>query len=274
MKRIFLGTTLACALALGGCNTQKTDTSAGGGAELKTDEQKTLYALGLSIGRSIGVFKLTAAELDIVKRGMTDQVQNKKPIVELQQWGPKINEMARARMTKEADVEKERGKKALEDAAKEQGAEKLASGLVFKTIKPGAGASPTAADTVKVHYHGTLTNGEVFDSSVQRGEPAEFPLGGVIPCWTEGVQKMKVGEKAKLTCPSAIAYGDRGSPPKIPGGATLVFEVELLDIKKADAPPPGMQMPGGGMPPGHPPTGMPQGHPPTGATDPHGHPAK
>ena len=106
------------------------------------------------------------------------------------------------------------------------------SGMVYKENAAGTGKSPAASDTVKVHYRGTLTNGTEFDSSYKRGEPAEFPLNGVIPCWTEGVAKMKVGGKAKLVCPSAIAYGDRGSPPKIPGGATLVFEVELIEIVK------------------------------------------
>jgi len=119
----------------------------------------------------------------------------------------------------------------LEAAAKEAGAEKLESGLVFKDVTPGTGASPVAADTVKVNYRGTLIDGTEFDSSYKRNQPAEFPLGGVIKCWTEGVQKMKVGGKARLVCPSAIAYGDGGHPPTIPGGATLIFEVELLEIK-------------------------------------------
>src|SRR5678810_933259 len=118
----------------------------------------------------------------------------------------------------------------LDKAAAEQGAEKTASGLVYRELTPGTGASPKATDTVKVHYRGTLTSGVEFDSSYARNEPAEFPLNRVIPCWTEGVQKMKLGGKARLVCPAAIGYGDRGSPPKIPGGATLVFEVELLEI--------------------------------------------
>ena len=102
--------------------------------------------------------------------------------------------------------------------------------MVYIEQKKGTGASPKATDTVKVHYKGTLVDGKTFDSSYDRGEPAQFPLNGVIPCWTEGVQKMAVGGKAKLVCPPAIAYGDRGSPPVIPPGATLVFEVELLEV--------------------------------------------
>jgi len=118
----------------------------------------------------------------------------------------------------------------LEKAAAEPGAQKTASGLVYRDITAGSGASPKATDTVKVHYRGTLINGKEFDSSYARNEPAEFPLNRVIPCWTEGVQKMKVGGKARLVCPSSIAYGEGGAPPDIPGGATLVFEIELLGI--------------------------------------------
>ncbi len=105
------------------------------------------------------------------------------------------------------------------------------SGLIYRSLKDGAGASPTAADVVKVHYRGTLLDGKEFDSSYQRGQPAEFPLNRVIKCWTEGVAMMKVGGKAKLTCPPAIAYGERGTPGgPIPPNATLNFEVELLGI--------------------------------------------
>jgi FKBP-type peptidyl-prolyl cis-trans isomerase FkpA len=107
-----------------------------------------------------------------------------------------------------------------------------ASGLVYDSLKEGSGASPTAADTVKVHYRGTLANGTEFDSSYKRNEPAEFPLGRVIKCWTEGVQMMKPGGKARLTCPPAIAYGERGAGGVIPPNATLTFEVELLEVKR------------------------------------------
>jgi FKBP-type peptidyl-prolyl cis-trans isomerase FkpA len=121
---------------------------------------------------------------------------------------------------------------AAEAAAKEEGAVVSASGLVFRSLKDGAGAGPAATDVVKVHYRGTLPDGKEFDSSYKRGEPASFPLDRVIKCWTEGVQKMKVGGKAKLTCPPEIAYGARGAGGVIPPNATLVFEVELLDIAK------------------------------------------
>jgi FKBP-type peptidyl-prolyl cis-trans isomerase FkpA len=115
-------------------------------------------------------------------------------------------------------------------SAKEAGAVVTASGLVYRSLKDGAGTSPGASDKVKVHYRGTFADGKEFDSSYKRGEPIEFPLNGVIPCWTEGVQRMKVGGKAKLTCPAAIAYGSRGAGSVIPPNTTLLFEVELLGI--------------------------------------------
>ena len=118
----------------------------------------------------------------------------------------------------------------VEKATAEPGAVKTSSGLIYRELRAGSGAMPTAADRVKVNYRGTLIDGTEFDSSYKRGEPIEFPLDRVIPCWTEGVQHMKTGGKSQLVCPSAIAYGDAGSPPVIPGGATLVFEIELLGV--------------------------------------------
>ena len=117
-------------------------------------------------------------------------------------------------------------------AAKEPGAVVTSTGLVYRSLTEGKGASPAAADRVKVHYKGTLPDGTEFDSSYARNAPAEFPLNRVIPCWTEGVQKMKVGGKAKLTCPPGIAYGSRGAGGVIPPNAPLHFEVELLGISK------------------------------------------
>jgi len=224
--------------------------------EPKTEEQKTIYALGLMMGRNIGVFNLSPEELELVKAGLSDSINKKKPVVELETYGPKLDALARSRSTAAAQAEKAKAKTVVDEASREPGAVKLPSGMVIRTIKPGTGPSPLASDQVKVHYTGTLTDGTVFDSSVKRNEPATFPLGGVIKCWTEGVQKMKVGEKAKLTCPSDLAYGDNGRPPTIPGGATLIFEVELLEIttpKPVSSTPPAPPA----MPPGHPPAGHP-----------------
>lgn len=117
-----------------------------------------------------------------------------------------------------------------EASAKEPGAFVTSSGLVYRSLKDGTGASPKASDTVKVNYRGTFPDGKEFDSSYKRKEAIEFPLNGVIKCWTEGVQKMKIGGKAKLTCPASIAYGERGAGGTIPPNATLIFEVELLGI--------------------------------------------
>ncbi len=196
----------------------------------QTEEEKTLYALGLSIGESVAVFRLTPTELAMVQAGMTDQISGQPPKCELEVYGPKLSDLAESRNAAGAAVEKQKGAELIATCAGEPGAEKLASGMVFTSVTEGTGASPTPADVVKVHYKGTLRDGTEFDSSYKRNEPATFPLGGVIPCWTEGVGKMKVGGKAKLACPSELAYGDRGSPPVIPAGAALQFEVELLEI--------------------------------------------
>lgn len=199
-------------------------------ADPVSDKDKTLYALGVAVSQSLGDFALTEAELEIIKSGIADGVLKRPLKVDMQTFGPKIQPMAEARAAAGAEKEKTTASAFLAKAAAETGARKTASGAIVKTLKEGTGATPTAADTVKVHYHGTLMDGTVFDSSVRRGEPATFPLGGVIKCWTEGVQLMKVGGKSRLTCPASVAYGDRGAPPVIKPGATLVFEVDLLEV--------------------------------------------
>jgi FKBP-type peptidyl-prolyl cis-trans isomerase FkpA len=201
-------------------------------AEPKTDEEKTLYALGLALSQNLAPFKLSEQELELVKAGVTDGALGREKKVDLEKFGPKINEFAKARAAQVAAGEKKSSEGFLAKAAAEKGAQKTASGLVYTEVKAGAGDAPKATDTVKVHYTGKLTDGTVFDSSVKRGEPATFPLNQVIRCWTEGLQLMKVGGKATLVCPSDIAYGDQGRPPQIKPGATLVFDVELLEIVK------------------------------------------
>ena len=197
-----------------------------------TDDQKTLYAIGVAISQPLAALALSEAELEMVKQGIADSAMQKTLKVDMQAVGPKMQQFAQARAAVGAEKEKKAGAAFVAKAAAEAGAKKTASGAIVKDIKVGTGPQPKSTDTVKVHYHGTLMDGTVFDSSVQRKEPATFPLSGVVKCWTEGVQEIKVGGKARLVCPSDIAYGDRGSPPKIKPGATLIFEVELREIVK------------------------------------------
>jgi FKBP-type peptidyl-prolyl cis-trans isomerase FkpA len=198
-------------------------------AEPKTDDEKALYALGVALSQSITSFNLNDQELEWVKAGVTDAAKGKTKDFDPQPYFAKLQEMQKTRSAAA-------GKAVMDKAAAEKGAKRMPSGLVITTLKEGTGPSPKATDTVKVHYHGTLPDGRVFDSSL-KGEPVTFPLNNVIKCWTEGVQLMKVGGKSKLVCPADIAYGERGAGPLIQPGATLIFEVELLGIEKAATPP-------------------------------------
>jgi FKBP-type peptidyl-prolyl cis-trans isomerase FkpA len=200
--------------------------------KLETEEQKTLYALGTMVGTNVKQLALTPEELAFVRAGFSDAASGTKPQVELEVYGPKVQELAEKRMSSGSDEEKKKGQEFADNVAKEKDATKTPSGIVIRTITPGAGDSPGPQDTVKVHYEGKLINGTVFDSSVKRGEPIEIPVGGVVQCWQQALQLMKKGQKAQVVCPSDLAYGDRGQPPDIPPGATLSFEMELLEIKK------------------------------------------
>ena len=198
----------------------------------KSDDEKAFYAIGTSMARQLESLKpISAREMDLLIDGMKDVV-NGEPLAVEQQEGANF---VRTLVTARQKVALENEKAAAADFAKSEGAKSGAktteSGLVYTEVKAGSGAQPKATDKVRVHYHGTLRDGSVFDSSVDRGQPAEFPLNRVIPCWTEGVAMMKVGGKSNLVCPASIAYGDQGRPG-IPGGAALKFEVELIEIVK------------------------------------------
>lgn len=208
-----------------------------------TDAQ-LVEEFGWFMGKRIGLAELefTAAEVEALSKGMASAAGGKDSPFTLEQIGPKMDEfMQKKQATYLAKVKQ---KTMAESAAyfaklkENKNVVELPSGLRYEIIKPGEGAFPKATDTVKVHYTGTLTDGKVFDSSVQRGEPAEFPLNGVIAGWTEGIQKINKGGKLKLYIPPSLGYGD--TPPEggpIPPGATLVFEVELLEIKATPAAP-------------------------------------
>jgi FKBP-type peptidyl-prolyl cis-trans isomerase len=200
-------------------------------APAKADDSRALYGVGLRIAQSLESFALTPAELDQVLKGVKDGVAGKPKMQMDQSLQTAVNDLARTRAEKAAGKEKEVGSAYLAKMAKEPNVKKTASGALVISQKEGQGAAPKDTDKVKVNYTGKLVNGSVFDSSTGRG-PAEFPLNGVVKCWTEALQMMKVGGKAKIVCPSEIAYGARGMPPVIPGNAVLTFDVELLDIVK------------------------------------------
>lgn len=197
----------------------------------ETEDEKTFYALGMILARDLGPLNLSMEELEMVSAGLTDAALGKEGQVDMPTYGPKVQALAQARVAAAASSEKTAADDFVQKMAATDGAEQTDSGLVFVVLEEGTGASPAVTDTVTVHYHGTLRDGSVFDSSKDRGEPATFPLNGVIPCWTEGVQKMKVGGTYRLVCPAAIAYGDRGAGTKVKPGAALNFEVELIGIE-------------------------------------------
>jgi FKBP-type peptidyl-prolyl cis-trans isomerase FkpA len=207
----------------------------------ETEEEKQLYAIGLSVaGNTLGSFKgeFSDDEIDLIATGFAAALREAEPAISLEEYAAKLNDYmqkrfanVQARMQEQAGVEKEKGTAFLEKAASETGAIKTESGIVYLELLAGSGAQPKSTDKVKVHYTGKLIDGTVFDSSVERGEPIEHPLSGFVPGWSEGVGMMKVGGKAKLVIPPELAYGDQSPPGSaIPPGSTLVFEVELIDI--------------------------------------------
>ena len=218
-------------LVLLACNGQEVKT--GTPAKVETEEEKVLYALGLAIAQNtLEPFRgqFSDAEMAVVMQGFADAVKGGETIVLLQEFGPKINPMLQERLKRVQAQAAAEGEAFREKAAREEDAVQTASGLIFKELRAGTGVSPKATDQVKVHYHGSLIDGTVFDSSVERGEPITFALDQVVKGWSEGLQMMKVGGKAELTIPPELAYGP-GGREGIPPNATLIFEVELLGIE-------------------------------------------
>jgi FKBP-type peptidyl-prolyl cis-trans isomerase len=232
MKARSIAILMGLLVVVGGCSNGGAQAGAKAGShEPANGEEQTFYVLGLAMGRDMAHWSLTAGELASLQKGIADAANGVEHGLDLDSYQPRIQALVTSRREGAVQSRKQAGQDAADKAAAAAGARRTASGLVYRTLREGSGATPTAESTVKVHYEGKLTDGSLFDSSVQRGEPVEFPLGQVIPCWTEGLQKVKVGGRVELVCPSDIAYGDRGRPPTIPGGATLVFEVELLEVK-------------------------------------------
>jgi|GEM_PF-4480454 len=197
-----------------------------------SEDEKTLYTVGIAMGRSATTLDVSAPELRFILAGIEDQVSGRPAQVSIEKYAPKVEEFAKRRATETVAKREAEGKAAIEAEAKEPGAVTTKSGLVLRTLKAGTGANPAYTDKVKVHYRGTFPNGTLFDSDME-GEPVELVLAGTIPCWAEALQEMKIGEKAKLVCPPKLAYGDDGRPPTMPGHATLIFEIELVSAEPA-----------------------------------------
>ena len=229
MKKTWLAPSLiASALILTSCNSSDPKK-----ISLESDDDKTFYAMGYMLGGNLQRLSLSDKELSALYKGISMAAKNEKSEVDMAKFQNRIQEVFKSRMDKVAAKEKEGGKAFIENFIKNESATVTPSGLAYKVLKEGAGAAPTAEDVVEVHYHGTLSDGTVFDSSIERGKTISFPLNRVIKGWTEGLQTMKEGGKTKFVIPSDLAYGEAGAPPKIPGGATLVFEVELFKVTKA-----------------------------------------
>ncbi len=200
--------------------------------KLESEDDKVFYTVGTMFGSKLKDLDLKERELNVLVKGLRHSATNAKMEVEVNDYRTKVRDMFSERMKVKSLAMKKEGEDFLKKFLSEKGVQKTKSGMGYKILKEGNGKNPKATDTVEVHYHGTLIDGTVFDSSVQRGKPVSFPLNRVIKGWTEGVPLIKEGGKIKLVIPSELAYGEHGAPPKIPGGATLVFEIELLKIVK------------------------------------------
>jgi FKBP-type peptidyl-prolyl cis-trans isomerase FkpA len=223
---------LALVLLVTACQPAPTDKAQ---APELTEDEKAIYSYGVVTGQRVGVetaqLRLTPQELAAFQSGLNDAVTGKKPQVRVADYEQRFQELAQARLQSIANLAQREGADAMAAAIEEKGAIRTDSGVVYRQLRPGKGTRPKASDSVRVQYTGTLPDGTVFDSSEQREEASEFSLSRVIPCWSEGLQLMQVGERAKLVCPPSTAYGDTGAAGgKIPPNATLIFDVELVNI--------------------------------------------
>lgn len=218
-------------LVLAGCDSQTS-------VELKTPAQKASYGIGLNMGKSLAQEGMDDLDPKAVAQGIEDAIGKKEQRLkdeELVEAFAFLQKRAEERMTALNAENAKAGKKFLEDNGKREGVVTTASGLQYQIVKKAEGAQPKPNDVVTVHYEGKLTDGTVFDSSIQRGSPIDLPVNGVIPGWVEGLQLMHVGEKVKLYIPSELAYGEQSPSPAIPANSVLVFDLELLGIKDPNA---------------------------------------
>jgi FKBP-type peptidyl-prolyl cis-trans isomerase FklB len=214
-------------LVLAGCDSQTS-------VELETPAQKASYGIGLNMGKSLAQEGMDDLDSKAVALGIEDAIGKKEQRIkdeELMEAFASLQERAEERLLAMQGENAEAGKKFLEENGKREGVITTASGLQYEIVKKAEGAQPKVDDIVTVHYEGRLTDGSVFDSSIERGSPIDLPVGGVIPGWVEGLQLMHVGEKFKLYIPSELAYGEQSPSPMIPPSSVLVFDLELLAIK-------------------------------------------
>ena len=219
-------------LVLAGCDSQTSEIT------LETPAQKASYGIGLNMGKSLAQEGMDDLDSNAVAQGIEDAIGKKEQRLkdeELIEAFAFLQKRAEERMVALNAESAKAGKKFLEDNAKREGVTTTASGLQYEVVKKADGAQPKATDVVTVHYEGKLTDGSVFDSSVERGSPIDLPVNGVIPGWVEGLQLMHVGEKYKLYIPSELAYGEQNPTPAIPANSVLVFDLELIAIKDAAA---------------------------------------
>ncbi len=211
-----------------GCNPK-------GDVKPSTEDEKTFYSVGVLFGERMKSFNLNDKEIQMMSQGLKDAAQNKELAANPEQYRMKVQQLFMKRAKEASEKVKKAGTEYMDKFLKD-GGKKTSTGLAYKIVKEGSKKKPKATDKVEVHYEGKLIDGTVFDSSIKRGEKVKFPLNRVIKGWTEGLQLIGEGGKIQLVVPADLGYGDQGAPPKIPGGATLVFDVELFAVLPNDAP--------------------------------------